>query len=106
MTSTWTGTAGPSATAWRPPWRPAGVLGPTRRRVPAEQPGSRGRDTDHGPGSLDTHAKALAINLDPAIYGSVAETGAGPEAARWVLTAGAASRTTVSVVIQYRAEDN
>ena len=36
----------------------------------------------------DTHAKALAINLEASIYGSFAEIGAGQEVARWFLTVG------------------
>jgi len=30
-----------------------------------------------GPVAADVHAKALAINLDPTIYGTIAEIGAG-----------------------------
>ncbi len=30
-----------------------------------------------------TRQKALAINLDPAKYGAIAEIGAGQEVARW-----------------------
>ena len=41
----------------------------------------------------DVHAKALAINLDPGIYGSIAEIGAGQEVARWFLRVGGASGT-------------
>jgi hypothetical protein len=50
---------------------------------------------------LDTHAKALAINLDPTIYGSVAEIGAGQEVARWFLTVGAASGTIAQTISAY-----
>src|SRR3954466_7822281 len=49
----------------------------------------------------DTHAKALAINLDPAIYGSIAEIGAGQEVARWFLTVGAASGTVAQTISAY-----
>jgi hypothetical protein len=51
--------------------------------------------------SLDTHAKALAINLDSTIYGSVAEIGAGQEVARWFLTVGAASGTIAHTISAY-----
>lgn len=45
-------------------------------------------DTDISP--QDTHHKALAINLDRGIYGTLAEIGAGQEAARWFLQVGGA----------------
>jgi hypothetical protein len=32
---------------------------------------------------LDTHNKALQLNLDQSIFGSFAEIGAGQETARW-----------------------
>ena len=37
---------------------------------------------------LNTHQKALRINLDPTSYGSFAEIGAGQEVARWFLVVG------------------
>src|SRR4051812_10142230 len=46
-----------------------------------------------GSSATDAHAKALAVNLDAGIYGSIAEIGAGQEVARWFLTAGGASGT-------------
>src|SRR4051794_29343733 len=49
----------------------------------------------------DTHAKALAINLDGSIYGSFAEIGAGQEVARWFLTVGAASGTVAQTISAY-----
>lgn len=49
----------------------------------------------------DTHAKALAINLQGAIYGSFAEIGAGQEVARWFLTVGAASGTVAQTISAY-----
>src|SRR3954447_26856036 len=49
----------------------------------------------------DTHAKALAINLDEAIFGSFAEIGAGQEVARWFLTVGAASGTVAQTISAY-----
>lgn len=50
---------------------------------------------------MDTHAKALAINLDPTSYGSFAEIGAGQEVARWFLTVGAASGTVAETISAY-----
>ena len=50
---------------------------------------------------LDAHSKALAINLDPSIYGSIAEIGAGQEVARWFLTVGAASGTIAQTISAY-----
>jgi len=35
---------------------------------------------------LDTHRKALTLNLDTSTFGSFAEVGAGQEVARWFLT--------------------
>jgi hypothetical protein len=49
----------------------------------------------------DTHAKALQINLDPTIYGTIAEIGAGQEVARWFLQAGAASGTVARTISAY-----
>src|SRR2546426_2832140 len=49
----------------------------------------------------DTHAKALAINLEASIYGSFAEIGAGQEVARWFLTVGAASGTVAQTISAY-----
>ena len=42
---------------------------------------------------LDTHQKALQINLDPTKYGVFAEIGAGQEVARWFFRVGGASGT-------------
>jgi hypothetical protein len=49
----------------------------------------------------DTHARALAINLDASYYGSFAEIGAGQETARWFLTVGAASGTVAQTISAY-----
>ncbi|MEO8601236.1 MAG: hypothetical protein ABI629_01530 [bacterium] len=49
----------------------------------------------------DTHLKALTINLDPAIYGVLAEIGAGQEVARWFLQVGAASGTVAKTISAY-----
>lgn len=53
---------------------------------------------------LDTHEKALSINLDPLIFGSFAEIGAGQEVARWFLRVGAASGTVAKTVSAYDKE--
>lgn len=42
---------------------------------------------------LDTHQKALQINLDPSKYGTFAEIGAGQEVARWFFRVGGAAGT-------------
>lgn len=49
----------------------------------------------------DTHQKALAINLDPTVYGTLAEIGAGQEVARWFLQVGAASGTVAKTISAY-----
>jgi hypothetical protein len=50
---------------------------------------------------IDTHQKALSINLDPQIFGSFAEIGAGQEVARWFLRVGAASGTVAKTISAY-----
>lgn len=50
---------------------------------------------------LDTKRKALKINLDPEIYGTFAEIGAGQEVARNFFTAGAASGTVAKTISAY-----
>jgi hypothetical protein len=51
--------------------------------------------------TLDTRRKALSINLDPNIYGTFAEIGAGQEVARNFFTAGAASGTIAKTMSAY-----
>jgi hypothetical protein len=53
---------------------------------------------------LDTHHKALTINLDPSTFGSFAEIGAGQEVARWFLVVGAASGTVAKTISAYDKE--
>src|SRR5271165_2500801 len=53
---------------------------------------------------IDTHQKALSINLDPTIFGSFAEIGAGQEVARWFLQVGAASGTVAKTSSAYDKE--
>ncbi|ACU03845.1 MULTISPECIES: hypothetical protein [Pedobacter] len=50
---------------------------------------------------LDTRRKALKINLNPRIYGTFAEIGAGQEVARNFFTAGAASGTVAKTMSAY-----
>jgi hypothetical protein len=53
---------------------------------------------------VDTHQKALSLNLDPTIFGSFAEIGAGQEVARWFLQVGAASGTVAKTISAYDKE--
>jgi len=53
---------------------------------------------------LNTHQKALHINLDPASYGSFAEIGAGQEVVRWFLVVGGASGTVAKSISAYDKE--
>ncbi|WP_433970745.1 hypothetical protein [Tunturiibacter lichenicola] len=53
---------------------------------------------------LDTHHKALAINLDTSTFGSFAEIGAGQEVARWFLVVGGASGTVAKTISAYDKE--
>ncbi len=53
---------------------------------------------------LDTHRKALTVNLDPSTFGSFAEIGAGQEVARWFLVVGAASGTVAKSISAYDKE--
>ena len=50
---------------------------------------------------LDTHSKALKINLDPATYGTLAEIGGGQEVARWFFRVGAAAGTIAKAMSAY-----
>src|SRR5271165_1400331 len=52
-----------------------------------------GAMTDDERPRLNTHEKALRINLDPVRYGTFAEIGAGQEVARWFFQVGAAAGT-------------
>ncbi len=51
--------------------------------------------------SLDTHQKALQINLDPSKYGVFAEIGAGQEVARWFFRVGGAAGTIAKSISAY-----
>src|SRR6056297_685309 len=50
---------------------------------------------------LETDQKALKINLDPAIYGTFAEIGAGQEVARYFFQVGAAAGTIAKTMSAY-----
>jgi len=50
---------------------------------------------------LDTHQKALAVNLDLSNYGTIAEIGAGQETARWFFRAGGAAGTIAKAMSAY-----
>jgi hypothetical protein len=50
---------------------------------------------------LDTHQKALAINLDGGKYGTIAEIGAGQETARWFFRVGGAAGTIAKAMSAY-----
>src|SRR5215831_4540552 len=58
---------------------------------------------NHQPGerALDTHAKALQINLDQRRYGTFAEIGAGQEVVRWFFRAGGAAGTIAKSMSAY-----
>lgn len=49
----------------------------------------------------DTHQKALAINLDDKIYGTIAEIGAAQEVARWYFRVGGAAGSVAKTMSAY-----
>src|SRR5512141_3320176 len=53
------------------------------------------------PDRLDTHRKALYINLDERRYGTFAESGAGQEVARWFFRVGGAAGTIAKSMSAY-----
>ena len=53
---------------------------------------------------LDTHHKALTLNLDASTFGSLAEIGAGQEVARWFLLVGGASGTVANTISDFDKE--
>src|ERR1700676_2582596 len=57
-------------------------------------------DNDERP-KLNTHQKALKINLDPLWYGTFAEIGAGQEVARWFFRVGAAAGSISKSISAY-----
>src|SRR5262252_7159477 len=50
---------------------------------------------------VDTHSKALRINLDPRWYGTFAEIGAGQEVVRWFFRVGGAAGTVAKSISAY-----
>jgi hypothetical protein len=50
---------------------------------------------------IDTHSKALKINLDPRWYGTFAEIGAGQEVVRWFFRVGGAAGTVAKSMSAY-----
>ncbi len=50
---------------------------------------------------LDTHQKALSLNLDTSKYGTIAEIGAGQETARWFFKVGGAAGTIAKAMSAY-----
>lgn len=50
---------------------------------------------------MDTHAKALKINLDNRFYGTLAEIGAGQEVVRWFFRVGGAAGTIAKSISAY-----
>lgn len=51
--------------------------------------------------AADTHQKALAVNLDERVYGTIAEIGAGQETARSFFRAGGAAGTVAKTISAY-----
>lgn len=49
----------------------------------------------------DTHQKALAVNLDPTLYGTIAEIGGGQETARYFFQVGGAAGTIAKTISAY-----
>jgi hypothetical protein len=64
-------------------------------RTPMDNPSSMSSD------GMDTHRKALRINLDAMPYGTFAEIGAGQEVARWFFRVGGASGTIAKTMSAY-----
>ncbi len=63
--------------------------------------GSRMQDDLIAAKTRGTLEKALAINLDPLIYGTIAEIGAGQEIANWFFRAGGAAGTVAKTMSAY-----
>ena len=51
--------------------------------------------------TIDTHSKALRINIDPRWYGTFAEIGAGQEVVRWFFRVGGAAGTVAKSISAY-----
>src|SRR5215471_18357542 len=59
------------------------------------------RSDDMADKRLSTAEKALALNLDPAKYGTIAEIGGGQEVARWLFHVGGAAGTIAKTISAY-----
>ena len=70
-------------------------LDPKSESPKSESPKSESKD------QLDTHAKALRINIDAGKYGTFAEIGAGQEVARWFFRVGGAAGTMAKAMSAY-----
>src|SRR6187402_1525939 len=57
--------------------------------------------TSNSGSTLDTHTKALKINLDSRFYGTMAEIGAGQEVVRWFFRVGGAAGTIAKSISAY-----
>jgi hypothetical protein len=57
--------------------------------------------TQNPDGAIDTHNKALKINLDNRFYGTLAEIGAGQEVVRWFFRVGGAAGTIAKSISAY-----
>ena len=90
--------ARPRITSWQT--CPPGVMmeAPESTRSPVSH--SLGNDRD-GTDQLDTHQKAVQINLDNTKYGTFAEIGAGQEVARWFFRVGGAAGTIAKSISAY-----
>ena len=55
---------------------------------------------------LDTHHKALTLNLDASAFGSSAEIGAGREVAHWFFLVGGASGTVAKTIYDKEVSDD
>ncbi len=69
--------------------------------LPPASPPLSMNDDPSKPAKLNTSQKALAINLDPKIYGTFAEIGAGQEVARQFFQAGGAAGTIAKSMSAY-----
>ncbi|EMI16431.1 hypothetical protein RMSM_06648 [Rhodopirellula maiorica SM1] len=57
--------------------------------------------TKQSPNPMDTHHKALDVNLDPRRYGTFAEIGAGQEVVRWFFRVGGGAGTIAKSMSAY-----
>jgi len=69
----------------------------TRKRPPMQ----RLRSNNQGRDIIDTHQKALDVNLDPRRYGTFAEIGAGQEVVRWFFRVGGGAGTIAKSISAY-----